>query len=187
MKGGALMDKTLEDLQKEMIVEVKKGFPILLSGAVVFLLFTLMPLVLPIETVHLIWIFGLGAIFPIGMFISKILGINLNATGNPLGTLGGIVAAPQAFYIPVFIIVYMNIPKYLPFTIGLLAGSHFLPYIWIYKSKAYLFVTLGVCFSALILGGFFVDQAFTLVPLAISIVYGMGVLLILKELKVNPI
>ena len=24
MKGGALMDKTLEDLQKEMIVEVKK-------------------------------------------------------------------------------------------------------------------------------------------------------------------
>lgn len=181
------MDKTLEDLQKELIGEVKKGFPILLSGAVVFLLFTLMPLVLPIEAVHLSWIFGLGAIFPIGFGISKILGINLNATGNPLGTLGGIVAAPQAFYIPVFIIVYMNIPEYLPFTIGLLAGSHFLPYIWIYKSKAYLFVTLGVCFSALIFGGFFVDQAFTLVPLAISIVYGMGVLLILRELKVNPI
>ncbi len=48
-------------------------------------------------------------------------------------------------------------------------------------------MTLGVCFSALILGGFFVEQAFTLVPLAISIVYGMGVLLILRELKVNPI
>jgi len=87
MKDGALMDKTLEDLQKEMIVEVKKGFPILLSGAVVFLLFTLMPLVLPIEAVRLSWIFGLGAIFPIGLGISKILGINLNATANPLGTL----------------------------------------------------------------------------------------------------
>ena len=36
MKDGALMDKTLVDLQKEIIVEVKKGFPILLSGAVVF-------------------------------------------------------------------------------------------------------------------------------------------------------
>ncbi|WP_431190651.1 DUF7010 family protein [Lysinibacillus sphaericus] len=74
--------------------------------------------------------------------MSKILGVNLLTTGNPLGTLGGIVAAPQAFYIPVFIIVYMNIPEYLPFTIGLLAGSHFLPYIWIYKSKAYLFIYL---------------------------------------------
>lgn len=181
------MNKTLEQLQHEIIVEAKKGFPILLAGAFVFLLFTLLPLVFPIEAVRLIWIFGLGAIFPIGFFISKILGVNLNVSGNPLGTLGGIVAAPQAFYIPVFIIVYMKIPEYLPFTIGLLAGSHFLPYIWIYKSKAYLFITLGACFSALILGGFFVDYAFTLVPLAISIVYGMGVLLILRELKVNLI
>lgn len=184
-KGSAIMNKTLENLQKEIIFEVKKGYPILLSGAIVFLIFTLMPLVFPIEAVRLIWIFGLGVIFPIGIFISKILGVNLFSTDNPLGTLGGIVAAPQAFYIPVFIIVYMKIPEYLPFTIGLLAGSHFLPYIWIYKSKAYLFVTLGTCLSALTLGGFLVDQAFTLVPLAISIVYGIGVLLILKELKVS--
>lgn len=181
------MSKTLEKLQKEIIFETKKGSPILLAGAIVFLIFTLMPLVFPIETVRLIWIFGIGAIFPIGILISKILGVNLLTTDNPLGTLGGIVAAPQAFYIPVFIIVYMNIPEYIPFTIGLLAGSHFLPYMWIYKSKAYLFVTLGTCLSALILGGFLVDLAFTLVPLAISIVYGIGVLLIQRELKVRPV
>ena len=179
------MSKTLENLQKEIIFEAKKGFPILLSGAIVFLIYTLMHLIFPIEAVRLIWILGLGVIFPLGILISKILGVNLLSTDNPLGTLGGIVAAPQAFYIPVFIIVYMKIPEYLPFTVGLLAGSHFLPYMWIYKSKAYLFVTLGACFSALILGGFFVDHAFTLVPLAISIVYGIGVLLILRELKVN--
>ncbi|MNJ62764.1 hypothetical protein D3C77_586170 [compost metagenome] len=81
----------------------------------------------------------------------------------------------------------MNIPEYLPFTIGLLAGSHFLPYMWIYKSKAYLFVTLGTCFSSLILGGFLVDQAFTLVPLAIAIVYGIGAFLIIRELKASPV
>jgi hypothetical protein len=179
------MSRTLEELQKEIIFETRKGFPLLLSGVIVFLIFTLMPLFFPVEVVHLIWIFGLGAIFPIGILISKILGINLFTSNNPLGTLGGIVAAPQAFYIPVFIIVYMNIPEYLPFTIGLLAGSHFLPYMWIYKSKAYLFVTLGTCFSSLILGAFLVDQAFTLVPLAISIVYGIGVLLVLRELKAS--
>lgn len=179
------MSKTLEKLQEEIIFETKKGYPLLLSGAIIFLIFTLMPLVFPIEAVRLIWIFGLGAIFPFGILISKILGVNLFTTDNPLGTLGGIVASPQAFYIPVFIIVYMKIPEYLPFTIGLLAGSHFLPYIWIYKSKSYLFVSLGTCLSALILGGFLVDQAFTLVPLAISIVYGIGVLLILKELKAS--
>jgi len=48
-------------------------------------------------------------------------------------------------------------------------------------------VTLGICFSALILGGFFTDQAFTLVPLAMSIVYAIGVVFILRELKANPL
>ncbi|WP_396897501.1 DUF7010 family protein [Niallia endozanthoxylica] len=58
---------------------------------------------------------------------------------------------------------------------------------WIYKSKAYLFVTLTTCISSLILGGFFVELAFTLVPLAISIAYSIGVLLIFRELKANPV
>ncbi|MFJ7976590.1 DUF7010 family protein [Peribacillus sp. JNUCC 23] len=179
------MSRTLEKLQTEITFEARKGFPLLISGTIVFLLFTFMPLVFSMDIVHLIWIFGLGAIFPFGILISKILRVNLFATGNPLGTLAGIVAAPQAFYIPVFIMVYMHIPEYLPFTIGLLAGSHFLPYMWIYKSRAYLFVTLGTCLSSLILGGLLVSQAFILVPLVISIVYGIGVLLILRELKTN--
>ncbi|WP_099098684.1 DUF7010 family protein [Bacillus thermotolerans] len=161
----------------------KKGYPILLSGAIIFLLFALMPIILPMTAVHLIWVIGLGAIFPLGLLIAKLLNIQLLTTDNPLATLGGIVAAPQAFFIPVFIIVYMYIPEYLPFTVGLLGGSHFLPYMWIYRSKAYLFVTLATCLSSLILGGFLVDYAFTLVPLAIVAIYGSGVWLIIKELK----
>lgn len=179
------MAKELQTLQSDIIKEAKKGYPILLSGSIVFLIFTFLPLIFPMETVYLIWIFGLSVIFPFGILLSKLLGVNILATGNPLATLGGIVAAPQAFFIPVFIIVYMHIPTYLPFTIGLLGGSHFLPYMWIYRSKAYLFVTLGVCFSSLIIGGFFVDQAFIFVPIAISLGYGIGVLLILRELKVE--
>jgi len=181
------MTRTLDQLQTDIISTSKKGYPILLSGTIVFLLFSLMPLFVPMKIVHLAWIVGLSVIFPLGLLISKLVNVNMMATDNPIGTLGGIVAAPQAFYIPVFVLVYMNIPEYLPFTIGLLAGSHFLPYMWIYKSKAYLFVTLGICFSALILGGFFTDQAFTLVPLAMSIVYAIGVVFILRELKANPL
>ncbi|WP_053362365.1 hypothetical protein [Bacillus sp. FJAT-27251] len=177
------MNKPLEILHSEIISEAKKGYPILLSGSLVFLLFSFLPLLLPMEIVHLAWVIGLSVIFPFGILLSKLLGVNVLYSGNPLGTLGGIVAAPQAFFIPVFIIVYMHIPEYLPFTIGLLAGSHFLPYMWIYKSKAYLFVTLGACLSSLFLGSWFLDQAFIAVPLAISLVYGIAVLLILKELK----
>jgi hypothetical protein len=178
-----MMTKTLGELHSDIISEAKKGFPILLSGAIVFFIFIFLPLFLPMKTVYLVWIFGLGAIFPFGILLSKLFGVNILSTDNSLGVLGGIVAAPQAFFIPVFILVYMNMPEYLPFTIGLLGGSHFLPYMWIYKSKAYLFVTLSVCLSSLVIGGWLVDQAFTLVPLAISLSYGIGILLIFRELK----
>ncbi|WP_456276367.1 DUF7010 family protein [Bacillus sp. AK128] len=181
------MAKTLENLHSEVIAEAKKGFPILLAGSIVFFVFTFLPLFLPMEVVHLVWIFGLGAIFPLGLLLSKPLGVDFFSSKNPLGTLGGIIAAPQAFFIPVFIIVYQNMPEYLPFTIGLLGGSHFLPYMWIYKSKAYLFVTLAACISSFILGGWLIDQAFTLVPIAISLTYLIGVLLIQKELKTESV
>lgn len=184
---GGNMNQTLDQLQTDIIVTAKKGYPILLSGSIIFLIFTFLPFVLPAKAVSMVWIVGLSSIFPLGILLSKLVQANLLVTDNPLGTLGGIVAAPQAFYIPVFIVVYMHIPEYLPFTIGLLGGSHFLPYMWIYKSKAYLFVTLGTCLSALILGGYFLDLSYVLVPLAISLVYGIGVLLILRELKTDQL
>lgn len=177
------MSRTLEALQSDIISEAKKGYPILLSGSIVFLIFTFLPMVLPMKSVYLVWIFGLAAIFPMGLLLSKLLKVNILHSGNPLNNLGGMVAGSQAFYIPVFIIVYTHIPEYLPFTIGLLGGSHFLPYMWIYKSKAYLVVTLGACISSFFLGGWFVEQAFIFVPIAISLCYGIGVLLIFKELK----
>jgi hypothetical protein len=177
------MDDKLDNLHKDISKTAKKGYPILLSGSIIFFILTFMPLVFPIRTVHLIWVWGLMSIFPLGLLLGKFLKIDLFAQKNPLSSLGAMIAAPQAFFIPVFIIVYMNIPEYLPFTIGLLGGSHFLPYMWIYKSKGYLIVTLGTCLSSFVIGGYFIDYAFTFVPLAISVSFAVGVIQIVRENK----
>ena len=55
--------KDLETLQSDIIREAKKGYPILLSGSIVFLLYAFLPLIFPMETVYLIWIFGLSVRF----------------------------------------------------------------------------------------------------------------------------
>lgn len=177
------MDTTLKHLQKDVIITAKKGFPLLLSGAVVFLLIAILPFVFSMKIVGAIWILALLAIFPLGIVIGKLMHVNVLVIENPIGILAGVVAAPQSFFLPVFILVYLKIPEYLPFTIGLLSGSHFFPYVWIYKSKTYGFIALATSVSSLFLGWLFVDQAFILVPLAISFVFGMGTFFILRELK----
>ena len=70
------MDRTLEHLQTDLISSAKKGYPFLLSGSIVFLLFTYLPLIFPMNTVYLIWIFGLIVIFPIETLVSKPLSVN---------------------------------------------------------------------------------------------------------------
>jgi hypothetical protein len=179
--SGAAPAKTLTQLQVEIIRSAKRGYPILVSAAGFFALVAALGLTLPQRTLGLVWIFGMMVIFPAGVALGSVLKARVITTNNPLGTLGGLVAGTQAFFIPVFIVIYQFVPQYLPLAVGLLGGAHFLPYSWIYRSRAYLFVTLGTCLSALLLGTAFASHAYTVVPLSMSAVFAIAVLWILGE------
>lgn len=176
-------EKGLLQLKKEIIVSAQRGYPILLSGAIYFFILGFLPFFLDMARVQLIWILGLGVIFPFGLLIAKLLKIEIMTKGNPLGNLGGIVAGMQMFYLPIFILVYQMIPEWIPFTIGILGGSHFLIYVWIYASKAYLFLTIATVAVSAVFGGGLVGQPFVYVAFAISAVYFITVGWLLQENK----
>jgi hypothetical protein len=179
--GAPTSAKSLDQLKTEIIASSKRGYPILVAGALFFLILALLPAVIPLRTVQLIWVLGLIVIFPAGILLGRLLGIQVITRSNPLGTLGGLIAGTQAFYLPVFIAVYQFQPELLPLTIGVLGGAHFLPYAWLYNSRAYLFVALGTGLAAFILGGAFMGSSLLLVPLAIALVYATGTIWILQE------
>ncbi|WP_420846112.1 DUF7010 family protein [Neobacillus notoginsengisoli] len=54
---------------------------------------------------------------------------------------------------------------------------------WIYKSKAYIFLTLSMCLSSMLLGSIFLDSAFFIVPMAISLSFVASILKIFQELR----
>lgn len=178
---GGDTTKTLAQLQAEIIESAKRGYPILISAAAFFALIGALGSVIPMHTLGLAWIFGMMVIFPLGVGLGSLLHARVITTDNPLGNLGGLVAGTQAFFIPVFIVIYQFVPQYLPLAVGLLGGAHFLPYAWIYRTSAYVFVTLGTCLFALVVGTAFVSVAYTLVPLGMAAVFAISVLWILGE------
>lgn len=178
---SAASAKTLVQLQDQIIKSAKRGYPILISAAGFFALIASLGQILPQRTLGLAWIFGLMIIFPIGVALGRVLNAQVITTDNPLGNLGGLVAGTQAFFIPVFIVIYQFVPQYLPLAVGLLGGAHFLPYAWIYRSRAYVFVTLGICLSALVLGIAFTSVAYTVVPLGMAAIFAIAVLWIVSE------
>ena len=181
--------KTLAQLQLEIIKSAKRGYPILISAAAFFALIAVLGRVIPLRTLGLAWIFGMMVIFPLGVALGALLKARVITTDNPLGNLGGLVAGTQAFFIPVYIVIYQFVPQYLPLAVGLLGGAHFLPYAWIYSIRAYLFVTLGTCLSALVLGTVFVSVAYTVVPMTMAAIFAVAVVWIVldnrKMLSVN--
>lgn len=172
--------QSLAVLKQELISSSKRGYPFLLAGSVVMITLGLAEQWLDRSSVHLLWMVGLGFIFPLAILFSLLLGVQL-FTRNPLNTLGGIVGGIQAFYLPVWIWAYQSQPEYLPFVVGCLAGSHFLPYTWIYDSRAYLVATIGSVSVSVLFGLAFREQAYTLVPFSIAAVYLLGVWLVARE------
>jgi len=181
MANAASSSKTLAELQTEIIHSAKRGYPILIAAAGFFVVVAALSQVLPMRVLGLAWLFGMMIIFPSGVAIGYLLGVRVITTDSPLGTLGGLVSGVQATYIPVFIVIYQFVPDYLPLAVGLLGGGHFLPYAWIYRSRAYWFVTLGICLSALFFGIGFVSTAYVAVPLSMAVVFAIGVFWILAE------
>lgn len=184
--SGTPQAKTLFDLQTDIIVSAKRGYPILVSAAAFFAVMAVMEAYLPQRTLGLAWIFGMMVIFPLGVLLGLVLGARVLTTDNPLGNLGGLVAGAQAFFIPVFIVVYQFVPQYLPLAVGLLGGAHFLPYAWIYRSRAYVFVTLGICLSALVCGTALVSIAYTVVPMGMASVFAIAAAWIVLENRAEP-
>lgn len=172
---------TLAELQDHVIDVAQRGYPILVTGSAFFFVLAAIGNALSQRTLGLVWIFGMMVIFPTGVMLGALLRIRVMTRDNPLGTLGGLVAAVQAFFIPVFIVVYQFTPQYLPLTVGILGGAHFLPYSWIYRSRAYVFVSVATGLASLFVGTAMVSSAYTLVPLAIAVIFAGGVVWIRRE------
>ena len=174
---------SLTELQDQIISSARRGYPILITGSAFFLVTASISQVVPLRTLGLVWIFGMMVIFPTGVALGYVLKIKVMTRDNPLGTLGGLAAGVQAFFIPVFVVVYQFAPAYLPLVVGVLGGAHFVPYSWIYRSRAYLFVSLATAFASLVIGIGLVGSAYMLVPLAIGVVFAAGVAWIQFENK----
>jgi hypothetical protein len=161
---------TLDELKDDLIRGARNGYPVFIAGALYWLVMGTLGFFLEGRTLALCYLLGVGSIFPLGLLLGKLLKADLMSK-NPLGALSGIVGGIQAFFLPLWIVIYVERHELIPFSIGLLAGSHFLPYIWIYRSRVYLFLTLAMAAASFFLGYVFDRLAFAALPFVMTAIY----------------
>lgn len=130
-----------------------------------------------------VYLYGIGMIFPIGILVSKAMKVNMLAKDNPLATLSGVVGGMQILFAPVIILVLFQAPEWIPFTVGVLTGAHFLPFVVIYRSKAYMFQSVATVLTAAFTGFFALEHTFLVTPFVLMGVYATTCLWLIQENK----
>lgn len=173
-----------EELRMELSAEAGKGYPMFIAGVIFWLLMGVGGFFVPQQIMVWVYLFGIGLVLPLGILVSKLIHVNFLATHNPLSTIGGLVGGIQIFFAPIIILVAYQQPDWIPFIVGVLTGAHFLPYVAIYRSKAYIFQTVATVVAASLIGFGLMDQAYLLIPFSLVIVYSITLFWLLKEAKV---
>lgn len=178
-------DPTLPDFgaeRRRLSRATMKGIGMPVAGLIYWIAVAVVLRSFPMKTA-LVWCFILtGPVFPIGYAITKAFGGDLFAKSATLTPIGIQLAALQLFYWPIIIVVYRFATEWTPFTLAVLFGSHFLPYGWMYESRAYPFLTLSVAgvmsVGALASGG----PMYLNVPLLAAACYLIAALMLGREL-----
>lgn len=93
---------------------------------------------LPILTKNLLTFFAVAPLMPLAFLVSKIIKIDFQNKGNPLGNLGLLFSWNQFLYLLIAMWIYSAVPDKMLMIIAMIYGAHLLPYGWLYKSKAYM-------------------------------------------------
>ena len=177
-------DPALVEFEAErdrLSLATRKGIGMPMAGLLFWIGVSVLVRVFPQKTA-LVYSFALtGVVFPVGALLTKLAGGDLFAKSATFTPLGLQLAALQLFYWPILILVFNVAPNWTPFTMAVLFGSHFLPYTWLYRSRGYAFLAIGIAILAV--AGIFVARRplYTTMPLLAAACYAVAVVMLWLE------
>ncbi len=111
---------------------------------------------LPMEIAVLVALFQGGVALPLAFTLERKLGSGPMAADHPLRSLSIQLAMVQSLALPAAIMMYSVNPALVPATFAAIGGAHFLPYVWLHRTKIYLALAIAIAFGSwaiMIIGG----------------------------------
>jgi hypothetical protein len=123
--------QTLADLRIDFDRRSNRSMSMPLAGMLVWTVAGILGLLLPAKTATLALVFSTGAVFPLAMAIAKMRGEQLIENNNPLARLMGTCVVMVNLLWAVHIPLLVYAPQYVPLSLGVALGLHWMVYSWI--------------------------------------------------------
>jgi len=169
----------LDELRIDISKRGKKGLHFILASVVIWIA-VLIVWLLPIEDVatkNLLTFCFTAPLVPLAYMISKIIKAEFSANDNPLNKLGVLFSCNQFLYILIAMWVYPAVPDKMVMVLAIIFGAHLLPYAWLYKSKAYIVMSVLISFTMLTIGIIFNAVVVSIVMIVFEIIFCIWLML----------
>lgn len=128
---GTLFMQTLTQLRADFDERSKGSMSLPIAGMLVWCIVGVLGVFLPPKAAILALVFATGAIFPLGMGIARLRGEQLLENANPLARLMGVCVLMVNLLWAVHIPLLMRAPEFVPLSLGIGLGLHWMVYSWI--------------------------------------------------------
>jgi len=122
---------TLDQYRKDFELESNRSVSMPIAGTIIWAIVALLSTQFDDKTAVYILLFATGGIFPIALLIAKFRNENLVSSNNPLAKLMGMCIIMVNLLWAVHIPLLLNAPEFVPLSLGIGLGLHWIVYSWI--------------------------------------------------------
>jgi hypothetical protein len=124
---------TLDEYRNEFEQSSNRSVSMPMAGTIIWGLVAFLSTQFDEKIALYILLFATGGIFPIALVIAKIRKENLVSSSNPLAKLMGLCILMVNLLWAVHIPLLLNAPEFVPLSLGIGLGLHWVVYSWIVK------------------------------------------------------
>lgn len=157
---------TVNECRLDIAKRNKKGISFILASIILWtgiLIVWLIPSQ-DVATKNLLTFFCSVPLMPLAFLFSKIVKAEFSVKDNPLNNLGILFSINQSIYLLIVIWAYNSAPRDMVMILAMVFGAHLLPFSWLYKSKAYLVMSIIIPIVVLIVGYRINEKQVFLIP-----------------------
>ena len=139
--------------------------------------------VLPAQQAALAVMFQGGLALPAAFLLERRMAWGSMAKSNPLNTLSIQLAMSQIVAFPIVIAMFDLRPAGVPLAMASIAGAHFVPYAWLQRTNAYIWVGVAVSAGALAIQIVLGARAFPWILMLMTACYWIGAIAVYRAAR----
>lgn len=179
-----MTEQELDVIKDNLSVRGKNGIGFLIAALIIWSTITIIFLIpLELQQKNIFMLLTTGFMFPLSLLFSKLIKAEWKFEGSPLASLGLYLNFAQIIYFPIVFWAIVHSPEQAIMFFSIITGAHFFPYAWFYNAKAYLFMSIIISITMMVVGWSISPESLWYIPVTMVLLLAVLIFFLYRNYK----